>query len=67
METRAILIAWIVGLAVAIAVLQLVPAGRGTGTYAGIEPGARVPLHDALPQAPRAAHEEPLFARPGDR
>jgi hypothetical protein len=67
MDLRAILVAWLVGISVMAGALYFTTENRGGVEYAGIEPGVRVPLHDALPQAPRAPEFEPLETYPGDR
>ncbi len=67
MDLRAILVAWLVGISVMAGALYFTTERRSGTEYAGIDAGVRVPLHDALPQAPREPKFESLETYPGDR
>ncbi|MBI3504045.1 MAG: hypothetical protein HY059_04330 [Proteobacteria bacterium] len=67
MDFRAIVAAWLVGIAVMAGALYFATVKRSGAEYAGIEPGVHVPRHDDLPQTPRIAEYEPLEIYPGDR
>ncbi len=67
MDYRAIVAAWIVGLSIMAGALYFATIKRGGDEYAGITTGARIPLLDGLPQAPREPAFEPLDTYPGDR